>query len=296
MDAVLPKAGRYVVAVSGGVDSVALLHVLQGQPGLQLTVAHFDHGMRPELGEDRQFVESLTRGYGLMFVYEEGRLGAGASEATARTARYKFLRKVQKNGDAKAIITAHHQDDVLETAIINILRGTGRKGLASLQNRPGIIRPLLNVPKNELVAYAKKHNLSWHEDSTNQDINYLRNYVRQKILPRLGADGRAQLLTIINKTRGTNRELDTLLVKQLRLQSVDGQLERQFFNQLPHNVAREVMAAWLRGGGINNFDSKTLERLTVAAKTAPAGQLFPVLGGYMMAVNNHYLALRAPER
>lgn len=293
---VLPKTGSYVVAVSGGVDSVALLHLLRNQPGLRLSVAHFDHGIRTDSGNDRKFVQTLAAQYDLPFIYKAGQLSADASEATARQARYEFLRRAQQSVGARAIITAHHQDDALETAIINMLRGTGRKGLTALASRPGLERPLINVPKSDLLAYAQTQGLKWHEDSTNQDLNYLRNYVRHKLLPRFDAQGRAQLLATIDKLRGTNRELDSLLVGQLQVQSNGGQLDRRFFNQLPHNVAREVMAAWLRAQAVGNFDSKALERLVVAAKTAPAGQIFPVLGGYIMEVKRQHLALRVPER
>src|SRR5580704_3560158 len=115
MDVVLPKSGSYVVAVSGGVDSVVLLHRLQKQPGLRLVVAHFDHGMREDSAEDRRFVKALAQAYGAPFVYDEGHLGSGTSEAEAREARYNFLRRVQAASDAQAIVTAHHQDDLLET-------------------------------------------------------------------------------------------------------------------------------------------------------------------------------------
>src|SRR5665213_1651974 len=112
MNVVLPKPGSYVVAVSGGVDSMALLNVLKGESrrggGWKLVVAHLDHGIRPESAEDRRLVQATARDYKLPFVYHEGRLGAGASEAAAREARYSFLRSVQKASDAVAIVTAHH--------------------------------------------------------------------------------------------------------------------------------------------------------------------------------------------
>jgi tRNA(Ile)-lysidine synthase len=296
MEILLPKAGSYVVAVSGGVDSVALLNILQGQPGLRLSVAHFDHGMRPDSAKDRRFVESLAKAYGLPFVYENGDLGVTASEATARKARYEFLRRAQQTANAQAIITAHHQDDVLETAIINMLRGTGRKGLSALQNQKDINRPLLSVPKQEILDFAVANKLAWREDETNNDTDYLRNYVRQKIVPKFDSESRQELLNIINQTRKINHELDTLLVKQLASQSVNNQLDRYFLTRLSHAMALEVMAAWLRAQRVTNFDKKTLERLVIAAKTASPGQSFPVIGGYAMRVEKQSLALQAPER
>ncbi len=290
------KPGKYVVAVSGGVDSMVLLDMLRQQPGLQLTVAHLDHGIREDSGEDRQLVQTEAQRQGLPFVYHEARLGAGTSEATARAARYKFLHAARQASEGRAIITAHHQDDVLETAILNLIRGSGRKGLTALSGRHDLERPLLQVPKWELIQYAKDQGLRWREDSTNQNVDYLRNYIRHQILPRFSEAARLQLLEIIAKLRETNRELDDLLVTQLHLQSVAGQLERQWFNQLPHDVAREIMAAWLRARGLRGFDSRALERLVVAAKVAAPGKVFDVLQGVTLRVNSDHLALAVPER
>ena len=134
---------------------------------MRLTVAHYDHGIRSDSAEDRRLVQALAREYGLPFVYHSGRLGTGASEAVARQARYGFLHAVRRASAAQAVITAHHQDDVLETAILNLLRGTGRRGLGSLKSTDVVKRPLMAVSKNELLRYAEREGLRWREDSTN---------------------------------------------------------------------------------------------------------------------------------
>src|SRR4051812_28994279 len=103
----LVPAGRYVVAVSGGVDSMVLLDLLARQPDLQLTVAHLDHGIREDSIKDRQLVQQVAQTHGLPFVYNRVELGAGTSEAAARQARYEFLHQVRRNSLAQAIITAH---------------------------------------------------------------------------------------------------------------------------------------------------------------------------------------------
>jgi len=284
MEIALPKSGRYVIAVSGGLDSVVLLHILRSAKDIDLVVAHFDHGIRNESEQDRLLVQSFAKEYGLPFVYDRAELGPGTSEAEAREARYEFLRNTQKASGAQAIITAHHQDDVLETAIINLMRGTGRKGLTSLSSRSDVVRPLLNVSKDEIRDYAKSNKLDWNEDETNQDETYLRNYVRKQVLPRFDAKSRTKLLDIITGARTTNQELDDLLLNELKLQSGDGTIDRHWFNKLPHNVALEVLASWLRDKDIRSFDTKTLERLAVAAKTGRKGQKFPIKG-------NHYLEM-----
>jgi tRNA(Ile)-lysidine synthetase-like protein len=290
------EPGKYVVAVSGGVDSAVLLYALRKLPDVELIVVHFDHGIRQDSKKDRLFVEALASRYGLPFVYGEGALGPNASEAAARKARYDFLRRVQKENAAQGIITAHHQDDVLETAIINLLRGTGRKGLSSLISHKDLQRPLLQIPKSEILAYARENNLQWREDSTNADENYLRNYIRRQILSRFDNKARKQLLTVIKDSTNTNREIDTLLVKYLDIQSDNNTLNRRRFNNLPYELAREVMAAWLRGRGIRDFDSKTLERLVVGAKTGRIGSQFDAMHGRGLQVGNDSLALVSTER
>lgn len=288
--------GKYVVAVSGGVDSVVLLDLLRRLSDVRLIVAHFDHGIRAESMSDRQFVQELAEGYGLPFVYDEGHLGVRASEAVAREARYKFLRQVMRSADADAIITAHHEDDMLETAILNLLRGTGRKGLSSIKNTGDVHRPFLNVSKRQIIAYAKSHELVWREDATNMDTGYSRNYVRHTILPRFSVVAREQLRARIVAAHSINVEIDALIAEQLGRQPSADALDRNWLIMLPHMVAREVVAAWLRAHGIREFDKKAIERITVAVKTYLPGKRIDVNDACVIKVEKHKLALAARER
>jgi len=290
------QPGKYIVAVSGGVDSIVLLDLLSRQLGVELVVAHFDHGIRTDSAEDRVLVEKAAERYDLSFVYEEGRLGKEASEAEARLARYAFLERVRVEQGARAIITAHHQDDMLETAILNLLRGTGRKGLTALANRPTLLRPLLHIPKSELIAYAHKCHIVWHEDSTNTDVRYLRNYVRHQIMPRFEPDTKDALLKLIEQTRQTNQALDSALA-DLLVDNIGGAtLDRRTFIQLPHAASKELLASWLRVSGIAQFDSKLIDRVTIAAKTQAPGATINLIGGANIRVLQHTLALERPER
>ncbi|HVX24429.1 MAG TPA: tRNA lysidine(34) synthetase TilS [Candidatus Saccharimonadales bacterium] len=288
--------GTYVIAVSGGVDSMTLLNLLAQQPDVKLTVAHFDHGIRGDSIEDRRLVQKAANFYGLPFVYGEGHLGLQASEAAAREARYAFLRRVQQASGARAIITAHHQDDVLETAILNMLRGTGQRGLTSLSNRHDMHRPLLNVSKQTVFEHAQAHDLVWREDSTNQDERYARNYVRRQVLPRLTPSDRERLHELIVTARSLQAEIDEIITTALHQQSRGGELDRTWFNHLPHASAREVLAGWLRAQGLRDFDKRKLERLVVAAKTARPGRQFDVARGWRLTVGKQRLALAGAER
>lgn len=271
------EPGHYVVAVSGGVDSMVLLDVLakqyKGRGKTTLTVAHFDHGIRPDSAYDRQLVGEMAAAYNLPFVFARGELGAGASEAAARAARYEFLREVQRRAGARGIITAHHHDDAVETAVLNLMRGTGRKGLSSLKAKSldGIIRPLLHVPKNRLKEYAEANRLKWNEDSTNNDLNYKRNYVRRSVLkPARIKSPRDyhRLVTLLRRQRELNSAIDHQLELMLHTQPSRASLRRSDVIGLPYQIAAELMAEWLRHNGKRQLSRWLVDRLTVAARTA----------------------------
>lgn len=300
------QPGKYVVAVSGGVDSVVLLHLLTHRitpttyhlppTTYQFVVAHFDHGIRDDSAEDRKLVQALAEKYGLAFEYAEGKLGPRASEAAARQARYGFLHAVRQEHGAQAIITAHHQDDVLETAILNLLRGTGRRGLSSLKSTDMVKRPLLHVPKKELLRYASREGLKWREDSTNTDERYLRNYIRKNILPRFASAEREVLLGIIDRAADLNGQIGGEVANYLHLQPAASTLDRHWFITLPHAVAREVMAEWLLANTTAELSKKLLERLTVAAKTGRSGSRVDVDAGHWLHIFPDKLALERRER
>ena len=296
---VAPLQGRYVLAVSGGVDSVVLLDILAATQGLNITVAHYDHGIRHDSAKDRRLVQKLARSYGLPCVYQEGNLGSGASEDTARRARYQFLRATQKAANAIGIITAHHQDDLLETAILNLLRGTGRHGLGALKSTADLARPLLDVPKSTIVTYAQTKHLEWREDSTNQDETHARNYIRAKVMPRFDENARAQLVQIVTENRQVNHELDAGLMSLLDTHSQSERidhLERGWFAAQSWVLSREVLAVWLRRNDLAGFDRKTIERLTVQFKTLSPGHTVPIYDGHDVIIGKQFLALNRSER
>lgn len=285
------QAGKYIAAVSGGVDSMVLLDLLRQKPKVELVVAHFDHGIRPDSKNDRKLVQKIAKQYDLPVVTGLGHLGPDASEAKARGARYAFLRKVMQEHGARAIVTAHHQDDLLETAILNLLRGTGRKGLSSLGDTKDLRRPLLHATKKQIRAYAREHQLAWNEDSTNASDRYLRNYVRHNILDRFSEKGRAALLHQVEEAKAINKQLDELLEEDLSRQPANDQLDRGWYLKLPYAVAREVMATWLRRNGIINFDRALIDHLVVAAKTKRAGKLADINAGYILEFGKEKIQL-----
>lgn len=275
---------------------MALLHALVQMPGNRLVVAHFDHGIREDSAEDRRLVQQVAAQYGLPFVYHAGNLGSRVSEADARKARYNFLHKVREASGASAIITAHHKDDALETAIINLIRGTGRKGMASLKSTDIVKRPLLHHHKKDIVRYAASQGLKWREDSTNASTAYLRNHIRRKVLTRIDAGNKRKLHAIVSRMDAINAELDGLLAEYLQRYSYGGRLKRHEFIQLPHAVALEVMAAWLRINNIRSFDKKMLEQLTRGAKIHMVGREVSISDTWKLRITKEFLALVPAER
>lgn len=208
-----PPAGRYIVAVSGGADSMVLLHMLAAEAparGYQLVVAHFDHGLRSSSAADAELVQAVAAAAGLPFALHRAGLGA-ASEAAARTARHRWLERQRVAHGAAAILTAHHQDDLIETSLLNLARGSGRRGLAPMQTSPAILRPLLRGSREQLREYATRHNLLWHEDPTNADINNPRNFLRHKLLSTASPEWRASYLENINTLAKLNTKIDQSL-------------------------------------------------------------------------------------
>ena len=182
------KPGEQVVcAISGGADSVALLfalYLLAPQMGFTLSAAHFNHGLRgAESDEDAAFVAALCDRLDIPLHMGQGSVVTGKKglEAAARDARYAFLESLPGK-----IATAHTADDNAETVLMHLIRGTGLKGLGGISPvRGNVIRPMLTVTRQEVIAFLQEYNLSWRDDSSNAGDDFLRNRLRHRVMPLL---------------------------------------------------------------------------------------------------------------
>ena len=188
-----PSGGVMLVAVSGGRDSVCLLHYLAAMPrDFTVAAAHLDHGQRPTAGRDVAFVEELCRSLDVPLTVERADVpalarerGVGLEEA-GRMARYDFFRRTADRLGAQRIATAHHAADQAETVVLNLVRGTGMQGLAGIPPVRGrIVRPLLETSREDIETYLEVHRLSHVEDETNRDTALRRNLLRREVMPRL---------------------------------------------------------------------------------------------------------------
>lgn len=186
---IVPRTGPLVVACSGGLDSVVLLHLLTSAPvdPVRLHVVHVDHGMRPDSAADAAWVHELAHHWGVRcrIVALEGE-APPASEDAARSARWAVLEAVADELGAEAILTAHHRDDQAETVLHHALRGSGLRGLTGMRPVAGRRRrPLLGWTRDDLRRHADEHGLEWREDATNRDLAFTRNRLRHEVLPLL---------------------------------------------------------------------------------------------------------------
>ena len=238
-----PGPANTVLAVSGGLDSVALLHAtvrLWPEQVDELLVTHVNHQLRANESEaDASFVAATASSLGVKcriltcdVTSHQAEQGGGVEEV-ARQLRYSALERVASELHRTAIVSAHHQQDQAETILHNILRGTGLKGLAGmssvrpLTNGVRVIRPMLSIPRTTIEAWARAEQIEWREDSSNASANFTRNRIRQDLLPRLAKDYNPQVTSSLLRLSDHARDAENMvtLVAQRCLEDV--QLELQ---------------------------------------------------------------------
>lgn len=279
-----------VVAVSGGIDSVVLLHILASLK-ISIVVAHVNHGIRTNSDDDEVFVQALALQYEVPFESTRLKLGAGTSEEAARDARYKWLSQVAMKYGAASIATAHHEDDILETMCINLIRGTGWRGLCSLRQTKARYRPLLGWSKAAIVAYALEHGLDWREDSTNESMQYLRNRVRNGIIPRMTSRQRNDLRTLYDKQVTLRRGIEDEASKLCAQSMQDAGISRYALIMSPASVSLELLRSWL------NFplEQSRMRDVLLFAKVAKAGGRWSIDGRHFVRATVTQLIVESPR-
>ena len=237
---------KQLLAVSGGVDSMAMLHfACQNFPADELIVAHFDHGIRENSTDDANFVRQKAAEYGTQFCLGRALLGPNASEAAARAARYGFLRNLAAECNAQ-IWTAHHLDDLVESIAINFLRGTGWRGLVALDS-VDIYRPFLTEEpwdRAKIWHYAAEHNLTYREDPSNASDEYLRNRLRHQMNNEVD---KLALYNLWKQQKLIKNEIDHIIGDIVPERS----WSREWFRDLSPQLAMELLRAGTLRAGIS---------------------------------------------
>jgi tRNA(Ile)-lysidine synthase len=254
----LAPGDRVAAAVSGGPDSVYLLHaLLELAPRLGFTVtavAHFNHKLRGEASEeDERFVAALAAHHGVPFLCERAAVAEadGNLEQAARRARHAFFSRLIQEGIAHRVATGHTSDDQAETVLFRLLRGSGLAGLAGILpvTREGLIRPMLDVTRAEVEEFLRTRGIVWREDASNQDARFARNRIRHNLLPHLAREWNPRIARTLSHLADLAREEEywwqeeiSRLAKGLLVVSDGGiEVEASKLAALPKAVARRVI-------------------------------------------------------
>lgn len=283
----LPRSGCVLVAVSGGQDSVALLHAMiaTAPSRLRIHVGHVDHGIRPSSSADAEHVRRLAQQFNVPITVERFDVPSLAEEtganleAAARSVRYRLLADMAARLGAPGVITAHTADDRVETMILHLLRGAGLEGLVGLTERqilpawtmmqptddqpaaPGdlcVMRPLLSIWRRETAQYCEGHGLDWLSDASNEDPSFTRNRIRHGLIPLLETynpavrEGLLRLGTLAaDDVALIRRTVDRAWRRNVRAEDGMVRLNRSALIRLPASVSGRLLrrAAERAGSG-----------------------------------------------
>ena len=284
-----------VVGVSGGPDSLALLNILfslRAELGLTLQVAHFNHRLRKSADSDEEFVRRATERLGLGFTSEH-RTGAKAvsqnfSEDDARQMRLAFFHRVVKTFKADCVVLAHTQNDLAETVLMRLIRGSGLAGLRGIlpeSSYQGIrlVRPLLECAKEEILTYLKQKSLSYREDPTNHSPRFLRNHIRLKLLPLLEREYQPGIVPILARLAEIVGEdyawLDAEVRKNFnsfarkKKQSRSVEFDSRKFLRLPLALQRSILRLGIQNlqGNLNRLTFQHMEEMEDCLNERPIG-------------------------
>ncbi|HPF19873.1 MAG TPA: tRNA lysidine(34) synthetase TilS, partial [Syntrophomonas sp.] len=275
------RGNQVIAAVSGGPDSMALLHILMElRPvlGFHLVAAHVNHGLRPEAALEQQFVEEQCQSWGITCYAKSidvsglARQAKTSLEDAGRQARYGFFYELLQILQADVVATAHHQDDQAETVLLHLLRGAGMPGLRGILPRNGrLVRPLLSHSKHDLLAYLQDNQIAYCIDESNQDESFLRNRIRHQLIPLLQAEYNPQITENLSRLaeiiRAENDFLQQIVQgywqKLLCAQdNVSVEMDAEGIKTLPLAVQRRLtMMALSSVGGSQGWESRDVEKV-----------------------------------
>jgi tRNA(Ile)-lysidine synthase len=277
-----PPDSRYLVGVSGGRDSIVLLHHLLNLGYRRLIVCHLNHQLRGRSSQaDSRFVEKLVATWNKKIVahidFEPSSADVRALakrkktsiETAAREARYSFFAGVAKRRRCHTIFLAHHADDLVETFLINLFRGAGATGLAAMREVSArciegvdltIVRPLLSVWRDEIDGYVREHRLKFREDASNKNLAPLRNRIRARIIPYLEKTVGRSIRENIWRTAVIAAEEENWIESQLaNAMGTDFSVEE--LRKLPLAFQRRQILKWLRVQEVANVGFDVIERI-----------------------------------
>jgi tRNA(Ile)-lysidine synthase len=308
----LQRGERVLVGVSGGADSVALLHLLlriRDRYELELIVGHFNHKLRGEESDsDEEFVRELANRYHLSCLTEcvsfaeRWTSRSGNVESWARDRRYEFFSRMSSPYQIRKIALGHTMDDQAETVLMRLVRGSGTLGLAAIPHvREGLfIRPLICIKREEILGFLTQHQFEYREDSSNREEKFLRNRVRRELVPLLKVKYNPRIVELLSNTADIFREdaevLYDLAEETLEREGVtrgggivwDLNRFRGFSRGLQRNVLRH---SWSKiRGNLNSISAKDVDRILDLVQENKSGRSFR-MGDIRISREYHWLYL-----
>lgn len=303
----LPSSESVLLAYSGGPDSSALLHMLVrycAEVNSTLYVAHLDHMIRKdEHTRDLEFCKNTAEKYGIRIFFKSVNIPdlakerGESEELTARYERYEFFRSIMQEHSISILVTAHNADDNLETVILNLIRGSGTKGLCGIPAcRPlenGVaVRPILEMTKDDVLSYCSENGVEWVFDSTNATPDYTRNRIRLQILPELRKINPEAAKTALRTCRNLKEDEEFLhaLADQSKVISQKG-IDVERFNRLEAPLKHRIIASYT--DGLERVHSSALCEL---CKKNVNGSSVSLPGSVRAKIQNGYLILECDTR
>ena len=279
---------KLILAVSGGVDSMVLLAMYAHA---DIIVAHVDHGTRKSSASDADFMRRKCQELGVKFYETKLELGEGVSEELARKKRYEFLKTIQEK-EGGTLCTAHHLDDVLESIAINLIRGTGWRGLTPFYGDE-LVRPFIisKMWKRDVLKFAGEHGVCFRQDPTNHEADYLRNRVREK-MTELDDATRVDVIKLFEKQNELRRKIEKL-VTELAKQTVAGKNfhKKELFLTADEKVALEVLREICLMHGFS-LTRKKLGDFLLAIKTYAPHKRFNLPKNHFVTILKNYFEFK----
>ncbi len=290
----LPEGSAITVALSGGLDSVALLDLLEGLSERwcwSLSAAHFDHRMREESGADADWVQALCERRNVPYQMGRSPVVPG-NEAEARDLRYEFLERARGELGARWLVTAHQADDQIETVLFRLRRGSGLHGLAGIPARrpPGIVRPLLPFWRAEIADHVEARGLEYLADPTNLDVSITRNRIRHELIPEIEAnvdpDIRRQLYRLSELAGRAARVVDRIgesAVRDLVLEASENRIVVARTGFLAYDTGVRAHLLRLLAARVGPRPGRVGTRIALEfINTCPSGRRIHLAGGIVI--------------
>ena len=283
----LQPKNNIIVAFSGGYDSMCLLHImmqLSKDYDLNLIAVHLNHGWR---GKESDAEENVCMAFASEITFYSEKLPKHIphTETAAREARYRFFEKCAKKFESKVILTAHNANDNAETIFYRLMKGTGITGLEGIQeNRHLYYRPLLNVYRDEIEKYCRKHKLTPNQDSSNDDTKYIRNKIRKEIFPAIRKDFPG-VEKSLNNLAVSAKAVNKIIQEQIK--SLESYTTDEF-SKLDANIQSVIVHRFFREENLD-YDKKKIEDLLtfiIKNKNSKAGKTVSLTNNLWLFVNN----------